>query len=281
MGYASMRGRWGYVRVIAGGLTVCAIAAIGLLKLSGANHRSEPPGPNSELGSLRGGFGYQPRMPVETSGLFDILGRVKPWGPEATLSDIAATWRNAAPLAIQEIDRGLADIGRDDMKRLELLFSKYAILNSEGNVDGSYQLLTEMRAWIEKEPLLAQASLYTVIFNQGVVAMRRGETENCIMCRGESSCILPIGPAAIHTNTRGSRAAIRHFTDYLTAFPDDLGARWLLNLAHMTLGEYPEGSTLVTWFGSTISSSQSSTSASFAISVTRSESTASTWPAGQ
>ena len=31
----------------------------------------------------------------------------------------------------------------------------------------------------------------------------------------------------------------RHFTEYLQQFPDDLDIRWLLNLAHMTLGEYP------------------------------------------
>jgi ASPIC and UnbV/FG-GAP-like repeat len=98
-----------------------------------------------------------------------------------------------------------------------------------------------MRTWVQRHDELADASLYTIIFQQGVVAMRRGETENCVMCRGESSCILPIAPSAVHTNPEGSRLAIRHFTEYLERFPDDLGARWLLNLAHMTLGEYPQG----------------------------------------
>ena len=64
-----------------------------------------------------------------------------------------------------------------------------------------------------------------------------GENDNCIMCRGESSCILPISPAAVHGNPLGSTLAIRHFTAYLDQFPDDLDVRWLLNLAHMTLGE--------------------------------------------
>ena len=59
------------------------------------------------------------------------------------------------------------------------------------------------------------------------------------MCRGESSCILPLAPAAMHTNPAGSRLAIRHFTEYLERYPDDLEVRWLLNLAHMTLGEHP------------------------------------------
>jgi hypothetical protein len=60
------------------------------------------------------------------------------------------------------------------------------------------------------------------------------------MCRGESSCIVPIVPAAVHTVPTGSRLAIRHFTEYLKQFPDDLDVRWLLNVAHMTLGEHPQ-----------------------------------------
>ena len=37
-----------------------------------------------------------------------------------------------------------------------------------------------------------------------------------------------------------SREAIRYFTEYLERHPEDLGIRWLLNLAYMTLGEYPD-----------------------------------------
>ncbi|MDR3632443.1 MAG: CRTAC1 family protein, partial [Isosphaeraceae bacterium] len=73
-----------------------------------------------------------------------------------------------------------------------------------------------------------------------VCSLRRGENENCIMCRGESSCILPISPAAVHRNPRGSRTAIKHFTEYVRKFPEDLEVSWLLNMAHMTLAEYPQ-----------------------------------------
>src|SRR5262249_51415722 len=95
------------------------------------------------------------------------------------------------------------------------------------------------RSWLESRDAMAEPWLYSVISFQGVTALRRGENDNCIACRGESSCILPIAPAAVHTSPAGSRLAIRHFTEYLARFPDDLAVRWLLNLAHMTLGEYP------------------------------------------
>src|SRR5581483_11635845 len=100
--------------------------------------------------------------------------------------------------------------------------------------------LKKIRAWVEKNDGLAQMGLYSVIYLQGVTALRRGETENCVMCRGESSCILPIAPTAVHTVPEGSRLAVHHFMEYLEQFPDDLAVRWLLNLAHMTLGEHPE-----------------------------------------
>ena len=60
------------------------------------------------------------------------------------------------------------------------------------------------------------------------------------MCQGDSACLLPIAASAVHTRPDGSRLAIRHFTEYLDQFPDNLEVRWLLNLAHMTLAEYPD-----------------------------------------
>ncbi len=75
----------------------------------------------------------------------------------------------------------------------------------------------------------------------GIIALRRGEIDNCVACVGPSSCILPIASAAIHKQQAGSREAIAYFNDYLEDRPGDLRVRWLLNLAYMTLGEYPAG----------------------------------------
>ena len=86
-------------------------------------------------------------------------------------------------------------------------------------------------------PAGVRANLTAVL---GVLALRRGEIDNCIGCVGPSSCILPISREATHTKPAGSRQAIKHFTDYLEMAPGDLRVRWVLNLAYMTLGEYPE-----------------------------------------
>ena len=74
----------------------------------------------------------------------------------------------------------------------------------------------------------------------GINALRRGEQDNCIGCVGPSSCIFPIAREAVHTRPAGSREAVEWFTAYLEEWPGDLRVRWLLNIAYMTLGEYPD-----------------------------------------
>jgi FG-GAP-like repeat/ASPIC and UnbV len=74
----------------------------------------------------------------------------------------------------------------------------------------------------------------------GINALRRGEQDNCIGCVGPSSCIFPISADAVHAQPSGSEEAVRWFAAYLDEWPGDLRIRWLLNIAAMTLGEYPD-----------------------------------------
>ncbi len=74
---------------------------------------------------------------------------------------------------------------------------------------------------------------------RGIIALRRGEVDNCVACVGPSSCIFPISAEAVHSQQTGSRDAVRHFRDYLAMYPGDLRVRWLLTIALMTLAEEP------------------------------------------
>lgn len=69
---------------------------------------------------------------------------------------------------------------------------------------------------------------------------RLGEQENCQASHNPDSCILPISGHGVHQIERGSRAAIEHYTKILELDPNDLKAQWFLNLAYMTLGEFPD-----------------------------------------
>ena len=86
-------------------------------------------------------------------------------------------------------------------------------------------------------PRLLRANIEAL---RAVAALRQGEADNCVACCNEASCIFPLASQAVHQFPTGSRMAIERFTSYLDQRPDDLGVQWLLNVAHMTLGQYPD-----------------------------------------
>lgn len=74
----------------------------------------------------------------------------------------------------------------------------------------------------------------------GLCYLRLGEQENCILNHTAASCIIPIAEAGFHQKEEGSRKAIEIFEELLSQDEQDLSNRWLLNIAYMTLGGYPE-----------------------------------------
>ncbi|MGO9470210.1 MAG: CRTAC1 family protein [Isosphaeraceae bacterium] len=205
-----------------------------------SSHSLSSPGDSTSTDGRRT-IPFRPHGLIDSSGFWIVLPALPPWEPDVSLEQIREIWTDAGHKLIAKLARTLAE-ARSRGERGEvanLLVPKALLFNYEGEPNRCYEVLQEARSLVESDDRAAREMLYGIIYLQGVTALRRGENDNCIMCRGESSCILPIAPAAVHTKPEGSRLAIRHFTEYLEQFPDDLGVRWLLNLAHMTLGEYP------------------------------------------
>lgn len=101
---------------------------------------------------------------------------------------------------------------------------------------------------LESERILSQGRVHLsseaeqeILYQFGVTFLRQGETENCVNCRTGESCILPIQGGGVHEQQIGSRTAMKYFERVLQLNPEHLPARWLLNVAAMTLGEFPDG----------------------------------------
>ena len=87
-------------------------------------------------------------------------------------------------------------------------------------------------------------------FELGVAWMRTGETQNCCALNSSDSCILPIQGKGLHLRPQGSENAIACFTEVLKHPADnddekellqvDHTSRWLMNIAAMTLGRWPD-----------------------------------------
>jgi hypothetical protein len=217
----------------AGGLAA-SVAAVAALPWWLSSRRLAPNSP-SEADKVH----YKPRTIEDTSGYVAVISLLKPWKPGATLEEIRNAWLKVGYRNIEGLNRELATEKLLTDSKANLFLLKAMFYNYEGEPRRAYQVLKEMRSALQDSAILLREWFDTVVYYQGVTALRLGETENCVQCRGACSCILPIVPAAFHTNPAGSRLAIEHFTEHLQLFPDDFEVEWLLNVAHMTLGEYP------------------------------------------
>jgi hypothetical protein len=181
---------------------------------------------------------HQPHMQISLDGLSAIKNCLKPWEDPTSLEQIRDAFADLGPRNIASIDQALKGETTPE-RRLDMLLGKASLLLYDGLGKEAYETLAQARELAMSTKEMEQLFLYSIIYHQGIAGLRRGENENCIECRGEGACIFPLSPTAIHTKPEGSRLAIQHFTEYLEEFPDDVGARWLLNLAYMTLGEHP------------------------------------------
>jgi hypothetical protein len=81
-------------------------------------------------------------------------------------------------------------------------------------------------------------------FQLGVAYLRLGETQNCCQQTTPDSCILPIRGSGVHARPEGSRRAIEYFAHVLGSAEHGsrkyLESVWLLNIAYMTIGGYPD-----------------------------------------
>lgn len=87
-------------------------------------------------------------------------------------------------------------------------------------------------------------------FRLGIAYLRFAETQNCCQRNTPDSCIVPIQGEGIHQRKEGSQKAMQHLIAALRSAADansdedrlsvDETAKWLLNVAAMTLGTYPD-----------------------------------------
>jgi hypothetical protein len=110
-----------------------------------------------------------------------------------------------------------------------------------GNIDGAlYEFNGITQQLKTAAPKMWQSMAHTLLIHEAVAHLRMGEEQNCCSSNNARSCLIPISGAGIHTKQQGSRSAIKCLLEALKLQPDDISARWLLNIAYMTVGEYPK-----------------------------------------
>jgi hypothetical protein len=239
----------------------CTAVAVGLvLWLAGLDWGPRRTGRAPALARFAGSVPSAPpgAGPRERPAAFRVVPFEFEDGGFGLASQFTGPIRN--PRSLQELREAIRGRGRRGIAQLRLQYDRLRLgptptreqiidrLKLKESIGYLYMYegkFAEAATWIGEVLADEQAAVIPEPIRQkltalmGIIALRRGELENCLECVGPSSCIFPITREAVHRKQAGSRAAIRWFTTYLDQWPGDLRVVWLLNIAAMTLGEYP------------------------------------------
>ena len=191
---------------------------------SSSNHSPEMPS----------AAGHQDHVAPETLAMIDSVQKAQNAVDPMKVTVFMSNQR--AALIQQQIQhaKGLDKINLTVMHAFEELKAG----NSAKAIDEFQQVLQMV------EPLQIAGKEQTVLEVKKLLALselRLGEQENCILNHNSASCIIPIAKAGQHTKTEGSSKAITLYEAILKQTPDDLTSKYLLNIAAMTLGQFPNG----------------------------------------
>lgn len=92
----------------------------------------------------------------------------------------------------------------------------------------------------EEENHPERIHLQEILEQLAVTALKHGELSNGTNQSAALVCVLPLTNTEGYDDSKSSKLAIEYLSRLLDMYPDDLKYRWLLNVAHMTLGTYPE-----------------------------------------
>jgi tetratricopeptide (TPR) repeat protein len=182
--------------------------------------------------------GYLPVILVLTFGIITSCGpsshkemvRILTEESKRNYSDLNANCPEAQ-LANCDSDL-LTRTNQGDINFLNYVKASYLVrVGQEQKAVSIYDNLIERMDPMVSQQMLPEAA---------IAWMRVGERNNCVLNNTGSSCVFPIQKEGVHILQTGSQKAIRIYEQILKQHPEDLESRWLLNIAFMTLGQYPK-----------------------------------------
>jgi len=114
------------------------------------------------------------------------------------------------------------------------------LLDSGQNTEALQEFEAVEQALKTSKPQEFQRNWSKLKHKEALCWLRIGEMTNCLADHDPESCLAPIQGRGVHRFQDGSRNAIQILGEILEQNPNDLGARWLLNIASMTVGDYPD-----------------------------------------
>ncbi|HWA27407.1 MAG TPA: CRTAC1 family protein [Lacunisphaera sp.] len=189
------------------------------------------------------------RLSFALAALVPVIGCAMPPAPgtQRMIERIAEIARKSDPLKFNpylvaqaaEIYRAKMEAAKTPKEKLAMKFEYGTALLNDGQTTAALKQFEEYDQMLNLpglEPTLDQAARFLEM--KAVGYLRLGEQENCLVNHNADSCLFPIQGGGVHQLPAGSRGAIAVLNDLLAISPNP-NAIWLLNIAYMTLGEYP------------------------------------------
>ncbi len=196
-----------------------------LLLLAAGCRPAEPP-PSSSQGGPSGNADAPGDVQAEFRRLCrDLEASADPFYGRARLAELEkrATRGTADPRAEASLEallgRELLKLGRtsESIEHLE----RATALGADAGMDP--RLLLDMKVYL------------------GLAYLQDAEDANCLASHTAASCLYPVSSEGVHRIRDNTRAAGDVFAAIVDEFPNAVQSLWLLNLARMLSGDYPEG----------------------------------------
>jgi tetratricopeptide (TPR) repeat protein len=204
-------------------------------------------GPNMDAVSLPLGGHDIIRLPPDTSGLMDVEAAFQTVAkPEGWNSNMASVCRihdgPLIPILTDTVHKLLNSPDAANLSPMEQMQYHYALAvfaSYKGDMD---QAIAEWQKCYSIDQADVPAGVETMEEVLGSAYLHRSEMKNGIYTEPSDQCIFPPKDPREHfADPTDSKTAIEYFRKYLKRKPDDLEVKWQLNLAYMTLGQYPSG----------------------------------------
>lgn len=240
----------------------------GVILTSKAGHGSDMspnPNPLSQGAETSSGVMAMQRLAVVglawlmTAGL--ACGFLEPSGPEdaavmvpssgvlsehADLSGYCTNLRNGTDpfFGTQQRDRLLGELENPTFPTLSWRTSIIRELARDhlrfGEAGEALRLLQDsLEAEIREKPEVSHER--ELLMDLAVASLKMGELDNCVSPDGRLICALPLDDSLAHEDKGGATGAVEYLTRLLELESDNVRAKWLLNVAHMALGTFPDG----------------------------------------
>ncbi|MBK6902623.1 MAG: CRTAC1 family protein [Saprospirales bacterium] len=134
----------------------------------------------------------------------------------------------------------LADQATDPLQRISHRMNFGYELLSAGENEQSIIVLESLLEEVQKIPEATEDDLQSIKRLIALNYFRLGEQNNCIAQPNAESCIFPISEKGVYAIKTATERAIQLFEEMLQSKPDNYESIWMLNIAYMSLGRYPQ-----------------------------------------